>query len=65
MPVYHVQVKAYQTDVGTAEQERLVEAKNAARAMAHICQEHIIINIPTSAELVALGKDGVTIEQAE
>lgn len=65
MPVYYLKISAYQSDVGTAEQERLVSAKNEARALAHVCQSHIIVSKPTSAELVELGSAGVKIESAE
>lgn len=44
---------------------RLVEAKNEARALAHVTKQHIEISRPTSAELVALGASGVAIELAD
>lgn len=65
MPTYALKIKAYEADTGTATQTRLVEARNEARALAHVTKQHIEISRPSSAELVALGKDGVEIESAE
>lgn len=50
-------------EVGT--QIRLIDAKTEASALKHASKRHITITRPTSAELVALGKDGCEIEQAE
>lgn len=68
MPVYKCVVVLPSLDSPIAESKsetRLVEAKNEARAIAHIVQKHVAISRPTNRELVDLGADGIQIETAE
>jgi hypothetical protein len=40
----------------------LIEAPSAARAVAHVVQKEIMVDIPTSTEVFRLAKMGVEIE---
>lgn len=42
---------------------RLVEAPNQARALQHVVATRFVVDIPTVNEAIALGANGVKVEQ--
>lgn len=62
MPTYKATITA--TGDATEMQVRLIEAKTEAAALKHVVGKHIVIAKPTSADLVALGREGIAIEEA-
>jgi len=65
MTTYVCTIAAESTVDGSITQTRLVEAKNQASALAHVSKSHITVEKATSAQLVDLGRQGVTLETVE
>ena len=66
MPDYRILMKISETSTdGTHVVERLVRAKNEARALAHIVKDTISIDRATIDDAMRLAKAGVEVEQAE
>lgn len=59
MPVYLVSLKRVEPSV------RLIDAPNQAAAVAHAIKDWVSAEKPAARDLVALGKDGVEVEQAK
>jgi hypothetical protein len=62
MPDYVVTVT---TDNGSTKVERLVRAKNEARAIAHVVMDSVTIERAKTDDIVRLAQAGVVVEQAE
>lgn len=64
MPIYIATVKA-----GEGKQVRLIDAKNEARALRHLTEQHITLESVRTAEqmkaMANLAAKGAEIEQAE
>ena len=64
MPIYVVTIKA-----GEGEKVRLVDAPNEARALRHVTQQHVALEVVRTAEQIAalaqLAAKGVEVEVAE
>lgn len=64
MPIYKIkQTLTEGDDKHTV--ERLVEAKNEARAVNHVAKDTIESEKAENADIIRLTKDGVNLEQAE
>lgn len=59
MPMYACTIQ-----VDDEKQTRLVEAKNQAKALAHVTKQHITVEAASSKQCVELGAAGVKIEEA-
>ena len=66
MPDYRITINVpVATDQQFATSERLVRAKNEARAIAHIVKDTVQIERASADDLIRLTKAGIEIEQAE
>lgn len=60
MPHYIVEPKAPHE----AEAVRIVDAKNQARALAHVVEDTLVVRLAETADIVAATKAGVEVEKA-
>lgn len=67
MPDYLVVVvdKKAAEDQPTVRRERLIRAKNEARALAHVVKDTIVLQRATTDDIVRVAKAGVEVEVAE
>lgn len=62
MPHYTITVAPEKSDMRVT---RIVEAKNQARAIAHVVGDTVIVSLSEPADFMALAKAGGEIEVAE
>ena len=63
--IYKVEVSIENKDGSeTVSQVRLINASNQPRALAHAVKGHVTVEVCSTADAVALGAAGVTIEEA-
>lgn len=61
MPHYLINVAPAKSDLSVT---RIVEAKNQARAVAHVVSDTVSVKLAEPADFMALAKAGGEIEQA-
>ena len=64
MPDYLIKVTVPTQDLDVTK-ERLVRAKNEARALAHVVKDSITIERAGADDIIRLTKEGVPLEVAE
>lgn len=62
MPIYKVTINVRETETATV---RLIEADTKVRAFAHIARDVLVIKAAKPADLIALTKLGVEVENVE
>lgn len=67
MPDYIVKViaRAHDTTAIQHTAERLIRAKNQARALAHVVKDTLEVKVATIDDAIRMSKEGVEIEVAE
>lgn len=64
MPHYHVTINPTKAESASAV-VRIVEAKNQARAIAHVVADTVFVKLAEPADFMALAKAGGEIETAK